>query len=439
MLEDFKFGDEMRSKFFAGSMEEFHKHEPKRRFKQWKFNYLNVLPIIDAIGTEITKKSAYIQELDGPLNYALLPTWISNTPHLRSMTLYHGDALSEDAGKAVRSSTQNFKNLTIFECRYPDADVGFSSFCNELNPHSLQYFEMIGSNLLGGLAFDALATQSISLRVLKLNDLTANAVKNLHRLRPCRSVQTLSIENGITGQVRLEQNENEVFLEVVAWLSSCDQLRDLSLKYFIDGPAILASVLSSPKVKLERLSLEGYDIALDSATAFHTALADQRQLKTLELKGTCDNATPNHSTILVEALCNIPQLETLRLKDISEDFEEMHITQLALGLPALEDFWTSGQILGRDVLDVLATMRCLKTLNLYALSKFTCEDILGFVSALDKEKQRGFSLNIMAQDILYDLTDEEQALIREVLARELEGRLDFVVWREEEWENSDDD
>jgi hypothetical protein len=439
MLEDFKFGDEMRAKFFAGSMERFHKHEAKRISKVRKFNYLQVPPIIDAIGTEITKKSAYIQELDGELSSALLPSWISNTPYLRSITLYRGDALTEAAGIAVRISAQHFKNLTILEWRHPDADVVFSAFLNSLNPYSLQYLEMIGGNLLGGLSFDALATQSMSLRELKLNDLAEDAVKNLHKLRPCSSIHTLSLVDGTRGRVHLEQNHNDIFLEVVAWLSSCNQLRDLSIKNFFDGPAILASALSSQTVKLDRLSLEGYDVALDSATAFHTALSEQRQLKTLELKGTCENATPSHSTILVEALCNLLQLETLRLKDISEDFEETHIMQLALGLPALEDLWTSGQILGRDVLDVLASMKCLKTLNLYALTKFTCEDILDFISALDKVKQRGFSLSIMAQDMLYNLTEDEQTLIREVMAKELEGRLDFVVWREEEWENSDDD
>jgi hypothetical protein len=102
MLEDFKFGVEMRSKFFAGAMERFHKPESKRLTKARKFPYLNIPPIIDAIGTEITKQSPYLQELDGQLNHDLLPSWISNTPHLKSMTLYRGDALSEDAGIAVR-------------------------------------------------------------------------------------------------------------------------------------------------------------------------------------------------------------------------------------------------------------------------------------------------------------------------------------------------
>lgn len=439
MLEDFKFGDEMRLKFFAGAMERFHKPESKRLTKARRFPYLNIPPIIDAIGTEITKQSPHLQELDGQLNHDLLPSWISNTPHLKSMTLYRGDALSEDAGIAVRTSAQSFKNLTILKWRHPDADLVFSVFLSSLNPHTLEYLEMIGGNLLGGLSFDALATQAMSLRELKLNDLAEDAVKNLHKLRPCSSIHTLSLEDGTRGRVHLEQNHDGVFLEVVAWLCSCAQLRDLSFKNFFDGPAILASALSSKIVKLERLSLEGYDVALDSATAFHTALSDQRQLKTLELKGSCEDATPSHSLILVDALCDLPQLETLRLKDVSEDFEEVHITQLALGLPVLEDFWTSGQILGRDVLDVLASMRCLKTLNLYALTRFTCGDILDFISGLDKDKQRGFSLNIMAQDILYNLTEEEQTLIREVLAQELEGRLEFVVWRDEEWENSDDD
>ena len=438
MLEDFKFTDEIQSDFFAGAMERFHKPEPKRLTKMRIFKYLNAPPIMDAIGSAITTKSVHLEELDGPLNHDLLPCWISNKPHLKSLILFRGDALSEKAGVALRNGSQNFKNLTILEWRHPDADKVFSAFLKSLNLHTLEYLEMIGGNSLGELSFDALATQAMSLRELKLNDLPEDAVKNLHKLRACSSMHTLSIEDGTRGRVHLEQNHNDVFLEVVAWLSACGRLRDLSIKNLFDGPAILARALSSQTLQLERLSLEGYEMSLDSATAFHAALSDQRHLKTLELKGSCEEANPNHSAILTDALCNLPQLKTLRLKDISEDFEEMHITQLAFGLPMLEDFWTSGQILGRDVLDALANMKHLKTLNLYALTQFTCEDILGFIARLDKEVQHGFSLNIMAQDNEYNLTEEEQTLIREVLAAEVEGRLDFVVWRDDEW-NSDDD
>lgn len=441
MLEDYKFRDTIRSDFFAGPLKKFQSEVPeeKRSTKMRMFQSLDALPILDAIGNAITIRSVYIEELAGHLSHDLLPMWISNTAHLKSLTLYRGDALSEDAGIAVRRSAQKFKNLTILEWRNPNADNVFSAFLKSLNPQSLEYFEMIGSNRLGELSFDALATQAMSLRELKLNDLTEDAVKNLHKLRPCSSIHTLSLEDSTRGRVHLEQDYNDIFMEVVAWLSACGQIRDVSFKNLFDGPAILARALSSQTVKLERLSLEGYELSFDSATAFHAALSDQRQLKTLELKGSCEEATPNHLVILVDALCNLPQLETLRLKDISEDFEEVHITNLAFGLPMLEDFWTSGQTLGSDILPVLASMKHLKTLNLYALTQFTCQDILDFISQLDKDMQRGFSLNIMAQDNEYNLTENEQTMIRQFLAKELEGRLEFVVWRDEEWENSDDD
>ena len=439
MLEDFKFTGKTRSDFFAGTLEQFYFEIPKTKASKTTFQYLRIDPIINAIGDAITIKSAYLEGLSGRLDRSLLPEWIRHSPHLQSMTLFHGAALSEEAGITVGQHAQYFKDLTILEWRQPDSDEIFGTFLRRLKPHTLETLAMISSNGLGKLAFDGLATHATSLKYLRLNNLTEKAVTNLHKLRSCTSIKTLMLEDNTRGQVHLETDHHDVFVEIVAWLSACTQLRDVSLKSFFDGPAILALVLSSQAVKLDRLSLEGYELRLGSSMAFHTALSDQRQLTTLELKGSCEDANADHFTILIEALCNLDNLQTLRLKDISDDFEEHHITNLALGLPQLEDFWTSGQNVGADVLPVLGSMKQLKTLNLCALTQFNCTDILDFVELLDPEAQRGFNLSLMAQDSEYNLSEEEQELIRDVMRDRLDGRLDFDLWREDESENSDDD
>lgn len=439
MLDDYKFTNKVRSDFFAGSMKQYkfeksEADEPKRVFQ-----YLDVVPIVNAVGDAITTKTAYLEELAGHLTPASLLQWIRNSPHLESLTLYVGNALTEEAGVAFRQCAQKFRNLTIREWIDPDADEVFAAFLAQLAPNTLEYLYLISSNCLGKLSFDALSTHAESLNELKLNNLTEDALKDLHKLRPCTSVHTLSLDDNTRGQVSLEASHPDVFIGVVAWLSECTKLRDISIKHLSDAPAILARVLSSSDVVLDRLSLEGYELGRDSTAAFHTALSDQRKLRTVELKGTCEDANPNHIIILVEALCNLQNLQTLRLKDISDDFEETHITNLALSLPNLEDLETSGQNVGPDVLHVLASMKHLKTLNMYALTQFSCTDILDFVSLLDEETHRGFNLSLMAQDAEFNLNDEEQELIRDVLRSKLDGRMDFVLERDADSENSDDD
>jgi hypothetical protein len=439
LLEDYKFSKKIRKDFFAGPMQQFKFDQVDANRTQNFFEYLDMIRIINAVGEAITTKSAHLEELHGHLSPGFLPQWIRNSPHLQSLTLYLGNALTQEAGAAFRKCAPMFKSLTISEWRDSNADEVFAAFLNHLNSQTLEYLEIISSNRLGELSFDALSAHATSLKELKLNSLSEDAMKNLDKLRLCTSIHILSLEDNTRGQVLLETDHPDVFVEIVAWLSACTKLKDVSMKNFFDGPAILARVLSSPDVVLDRLSLEGYELGRDSTAAFHTALSDQRQLKTVELKGTCEDGNQNHLTILVEALCNLQNLQTLRLKDISEDFEETHITNLALRLPMLEDFWTSGQNLGPDVLPVLASMKYLKTLNLNALTQFGCTDILDFVSQLDDETQRDFNLNLMSQDAEYNLTDAEQELIRDILRSKVDGKFDFDLWREDDEENSDYD
>jgi len=84
-------------------------------------------------------------------------------------------------------------------------------------------------------------------------------------------------------------------------------------------------------------------------------------------------------------------------------------------------------------------MKYLKNLTLYALTKFSAQDIVDFVSLLDAQTQRGFNLSLMAGDMDYDLSDEEQTFIRDLLKEKLDGRFDFVLWREAELSASDSD
>jgi hypothetical protein len=187
------------------------------------------------------------------------------------------------------------------------------------------------------------------------------------------------------------------------------------------------------------LSLEGYVVRRHGSAAFHTSLSEQPELQSVWLKGDGEDVLSDDLDIMVDALCRLPNLRELVLKDVSDEFDESHIVRLALGLPLLEDFWTSGGDVSGDVLPCLASLKNLKSLTLYALTKFSAQEIVDFVSELDPQTQKGFNLSLMASDVEHDISEEEQGFIREILKTRLDGRFDFVLWREADPSDSDSD
>jgi hypothetical protein len=340
---------------------------------------------------------------------------------------------------AIRENCQSFRSLTIRQWLESDADQTFATFVSGLRPHSLEYFEMISFSNIASLSFKALNQHSKSLTELTLGSLHDDAILALGRLKECTALRTLVLEDNV-GSLQLEATQNDVFLEIVEWLSACSHLRDLTLKKFYDGPAILAQVLSSPNVSLIKLSLEGYVVRRHGSAAFHTSLSEQPGLQSVWLKGDGEEVLPHDLDIMVDALCRLPNLRELVLKDVSDEFDESHIIRLALGLPLLlEDFWTSGGEVSSEVLSCLSRLKHLKNLTLYALTKFSSQEIIDFLSGLDVQTQRGFNLSLMASDVEHDLSEDEQNLIREILKAKLDGRFDFVLWREAELSDIDSD
>lgn len=434
MLEDLKFTGPIRTAFFARKMRRFN--FPKTEYKR---QTVDAVATLNAIGEAITTKTTLLEEIDGHISPGFLPRWISRSPKLESMVLWKGDALANGAGQAIAEHCENFRNLTIHEWMSPDADDSFSAFLNELNSDTLSYFEMISYNKIGKLSFEALGRHKY-LQQLDLGNLDADAVRNLNALKHCTSLHTLKLDDN-TGTVRLQELNNDVFLEVVEWLSSCRELRELSLKKFLDAPAILARVLQSPNVKLTRLSLEGYTVRTDNAQLFHSSLGDQKSLESVWLKGSGEDTTADDLQFMVEGLCNLTNLRELVLKDVSDEFSEEHIITLALSLPLLEEFWTSGGEVSAAILPPLTQLKYLKNLTLYAMTQFQSGQIMEFLMNLDTETetQKGFNLSLMAADPEFDLTEENQDMIREYIRANLDGRFDFVLWREAEFSDSEED
>ena len=433
MLEDYKFTGPTLNAFFAAPLKRFH--FPKQEFKR---RTVDVVATINAVGDFVTLKTAQIEEIAGHLSPGFLPQWIARARQLQALVLWKGDALANGAGQAIADHCEHFRSLTIREWLAPDADVSFATFLDELKPDTLAYFEMISYNNIGAASFAAFGHHK-SLQELTLGSMNQEAMLNLNQLKDCTEIHTLVLEDNF-GTVRLEELNNDVFVEVVAWLSSCTKLRDLTVKRFYDGPGLLAQVLPSPDLKLAKLSLEGYLVRNPNSRLFHTALADQKTLESLWLKGSGEDTTPDDLEVMVEGLNSLSNLKALVLKDVSDEFDEGHIISLALSLPQLEELWTSGGVVSSHPLRLLSQMWQLKSLTLYAMTQFTCDEIIDFLGRLDPRRQKGFNLSLMAADPIQGyLSETEQDLIREFIKSTLDGGFDFVLWREAETSDSEDD
>ena len=414
MLESSRFRS-ARKAFYARPLSRFEHSK-----KDGKFEMIDVVPTINDIGEIVVPKATLLEEISGHLRPGFLTRWISQTPRLRRMTLWRGDALRNDAGKAVAQHCEYFDALQIYEHLDTDADEVFATFLNDLNPDTLRYLHVISFNNMARMSFEALSGHT-TLKELKLSNLSREAMENLNGLRGCTQLETLSLEDS-SGAVRLEELNNDVYVDVVAWLSACTKLKDITLKRFFDGPSILARVAVAPDVRWYILSLEGYTVRNQSSASFHTALSDQKDLEELFLSGNGEDTLPHDLDIMVSSICQLAKLKKLELRQVSEEFDMTHITNLAVNLPLLEKFWTSGQELSADILPLLAKLRNLKDLTLFALTQFDTDSILDFISRLDRDKQNGFNLALMAVDQEFALSQIERDLITESIRAQVDGR-----------------
>ena len=61
------------------------------------------------------------------------------------------------------------------------------------------------------------------------------------------------------------------------------------------------------------------------------------------------------------------------------------------------------------------------------------------MTTLNPETQKGFSLALMAASPEYDLAELEEEFIQDYIRSNLEGRFDFVLWRDADSSDSEDE
>ena len=155
--------------------------------------------------------------------------------------------MNEKVGAAITDNCFNFDDLTFFSCipndgnTYAQIDHNMALFFTRLRTHSLRSFSALSAKAVGPETLLALNNHAQSLKVLKLAGLDSAAVRSLSLLQGCTALETLDLMDG-DGAVNLEATENDVFLEVIAWLGRCKSLRDLHMSKLVSAPSILTKV-----------------------------------------------------------------------------------------------------------------------------------------------------------------------------------------------------
>lgn len=287
-------------------------------------------------------------------------------------------------------------------------------------------------------SFLALTRHSESLTMLKMN-LQTESMQYLGLLKDCTSLETLQLEDA--GRVTdLEKTQNDVFNEVVLWLRNCNQLRSLSISKFINAANLVVPLLLEESAQLRSLEISNY-VVKDNRT-FHQALGTNESLRSLFLAGDAEGMFRDDADIMLDSLCSLRGLRELELRGVSDYLNEDHITTLAANLTELEDLYITGNQVTDRVLPRVAALKSLKSITFGAMSLFSLEGLLNFVDSLGPGNS-GIEVYVaMAEPQTTEhyrpLSDDEQALIREQIASRIDGRFEYVLYRDPDVESFGD-
>ncbi|KAI9646767.1 hypothetical protein NHQ30_004766 [Ciborinia camelliae] len=439
LLEDGTFRMSAMDNFFADEMAEFLSLDgtPRRRSKRGPQLRLNTTNILNLIGESITRyvseradenqTTVALENLSGDITSVALPIWLGRLSRLKSMTIWDGKSLNENVATVISNKCLNFNEIRIFVCS-DNTDHNPASFIKGLRQNSLLSLEVLSNCRIGPTFLSALGNHSESLKSLRLQSLNAEAIKNLNILQSCTALETLDLEDS-QHIVDLEATEKDVFLEIIEWLGRCDKLRELVLNRIVCAPAILKQVCLRNNIQLQRLVVTGP--ALVSDTEFHRAISRQTDLEVLELRGSSDEVFRVRDDIdnLLASICQLTKLKELTIMESFEYFSSNEIKRLAQSLPLLEKFHFSGYGIGDEIFPYLSTLHNLRDVSIAAISSFTLDGLLAYVSTL-RDTNQGLVLSVMSQNSDQDLAPLEQQLIREGMIAQVDGKFDFALHRE---------
>lgn len=428
LIEDDKFKGKIMTHFFS---EPLHKYNLTEKVvlsvSRKKYSRLRVIEILDAIGDEVTKHTPTLDTISGELVSSALIRWAPRLPSLKSLELYDGIPLEDDLVHAtIREHCPKFNSLSIFRWTAEDRDHKLSKFISAIRPQSLQFFEAITDIGASAETFLALNTHSKSLKELRLC-VSNDSIPHLALLNGCTALESLYIESR-HGNIDLASAHNDVFLELQTWLQNCQSLRSLTFDQIQSASTLVTPVLLSPSIQLTHLTIDPY-IPKDNQL-FHQALTHQRNtLQHLSLTGETEGMYRDDIDILVESLTKLTNLKELRLYLVQEVFHDEHLIPIFRALTLLDDIYITGMEIKDEVLDSVATLPYLKSVEFSGISKFTADGLLQFIERLGPGN-KGIRLMVDMADPETLLSDDTVNLIRETLLEKAGGRLEYIPWRD---------
>lgn len=354
-----------------------------------------------------------------------LVRWTPHLPRLQTLELWDGKPLEDELVHAsIYEHCPQFNSLMIYTWRSDDCDHKFAKFLGALRPNSLKQLHTIRDIRPGAETFLALNQHAKSLTDLKICIFDETA-PSLSLLAGCTALKYLRIED-YHGQVDLEATQHDVFLEVIAWLTKCENLQYLVFPNLQSGAAIATPVLLEHNIRLIHLEMDNY-ILKDHKT-FHQALVHQQSsLRNLSLSGDTDGMFRDDLDTLVDSLKQLHQLRDLKLL-LSEVLRDEHLITIISNLTLLEDLYVSGLELNDVVLNSVASLPNLRSVTFSGISKFTVEGLLDFVSQLGLGNA-GIRVTIDMADPDTMLPDESVNVVRECLAEKTGGTLEYMALR----------
>lgn len=399
---------------------------------------MNIPSILEAVGESITNfvtetasqnhSTVALEDLAGEINSVSLSRWTGRLSKLRSLTLLDGGALNESVAISIANNCFDFDDLT-FKNFGEGKDPGLASFFSALRPNTLRSFTALSANGVGPETLLALNHHSSSLKFLKLDGLDSNGIKSLNLLQGCTSLEGLDLVAEKTAAfIDLKATENDVWLEVVNWLRKCEQLRELSIGTLTTSPSILTEVCLCNNIRLRKLAVSGYLIADNQD--FHRALSHQTSLEHLDLKADPEGGFRDDIEMLIYSISKLTKLKSLNLlNETTIDFRTHDIQNLIAHLKYLEELTFHGWDVNDGIWRSLAGLWHLRALNILAVSSFTLDGILAFISTL-KETNSGLSMMIMNQMAAHGLSGDEQDIIKKSIDAKVNGTFDYVLWKD---------
>lgn len=354
-----------------------------------------------------------------------LVRWTSRLPRLQTLELYNGKPLEDELVHAsIQEHCPHFNSLMIYNWTSDDSDHKFAKFLGSIRPNSLRQLHTIRDTKAGAEAFLALNQHGESLEDLKLC-ISNDSAPFLNLLAGCTALKYLRIED-YHGQIDLEATQNDVFLEVIAWLKKCTGLQELAFPRLQSGAAIATPILLEHNIRLGHLEMDNY-ILKDHKT-FHQALVHQQAtLRYLSLSGETDGMFRDDLDTLVDSLKQLHELRDLKLL-LPEVLRDEHLIAILDNLQLLEDLYISGLELNDVLLGSVASLPNLRSVTLSGISKFTTDALLDLVTRLGSGNS-GIRITIDMADPETMLSEESVNLVRDCLVEKTGGTFEYMALR----------